>query len=231
LKIGYKSPEALLAELTKSVGRGGVRIESKRSLPRGTIFIFELKAPGVARSVEVTGKVETVSESAPGTYVLHIRYEPPSDHAGLDAVIAQINLNSKHEKKRSHPRIPMHVRAVENRPNSPTYRLRDLSQGGVGIDVEGGELPDHVKVGDRFLLRMKLTTGQLAVTGSVVWAGPVPPTADGTAQSPRIGVAFDMLPAHMLGLLKDLLALRALPAPPWIARLAFGADAVASAAR
>lgn len=55
LKVAYKTPESLLGELTKSVGRGGVRIETKKSLPVGTKFVFELRSPGVRDAVEVSG--------------------------------------------------------------------------------------------------------------------------------------------------------------------------------
>ena len=90
LKVGYKTPETLLGELTKSVGRGGVRIEAKRTVPVGTKFVFELKSVGVKESVEVNGVVQTVTEPAPGRYVLHIRYEPPKNRQGLDAVLKRI---------------------------------------------------------------------------------------------------------------------------------------------
>ena len=50
LKVSYKTPEALLSEFTRSVGRGGVTIESKKSLPVGTRFVFELRAQGVRES-------------------------------------------------------------------------------------------------------------------------------------------------------------------------------------
>ena len=163
LKVAYKSPESLLGELTKSVGRGGVRIETKKALPVGTKFVFELRSPGVRDPVEVSGTVMTVTETSPGRFVLHIRYEPPRNRLGLDGVIKRIFEASQFDKKRKAPRIPLHVRATENKPDSPTYRLRDISAGGVGIDVEADTLPRHIKVGMPFLIQMKLTTGVLSV--------------------------------------------------------------------
>ena len=62
LKVGYQTPETVLGELTKSVGRGGVRIEEKRTVPVGTKFVFELKSVGVKESIEVNGVVQTVTE-------------------------------------------------------------------------------------------------------------------------------------------------------------------------
>ena len=154
-----------------------------------------------------------------GRFVLHIRYEPPRNRIGLDDVIRRIFETSQFEKKRKAPRIPLHVRATENKPDAPTYRLRDISAGGVGIDVEN-TLPRHIKVGASFLIQMKLTTGVLSVPGQVVWA--VSTRASDT-MPPRVGVAFGALDPQVAQLLNDLLTLKALPTPPWIARVTFGA--------
>lgn len=222
LKVAYKSPQALLGELTKSVGRGGVRIESKRSVPIGTKFVFELHAQGVKETVDVLGTVLTVTESTPGKFVLHIRYEPPTVREGLDALISRIFAISRTDPKRKTARVPVQVRAVENRPDSPTYRLRDLSEGGAGIDVESDHLPPHVRVGMPFLLSMKLTQGMLQVPGEVVW---VVSAAQGVPLPPRIGVSFNKLHPKMSDMLSSLIALRGMPPPPWIAKLAFGTEA------
>jgi len=224
LKVGYKSPEALLAELTKSVGRGGVRIESKKSLPVGTSFVFELHSVGLRDTVEVLGTVMSVTESAPGKHVLHIRYEPPKDRHGIESVLKSLHSASHSDVKRKHPRIPLHVRAVEDRQDSAMFRLRDISKGGVGIDVDGDVMPKHVRPGVPFLLRLKLSTGPLVVAGEVVWT--VNTKTDGVPL--RLGVAFTRLPPESEAALDDLLQLRALPAPPWIARLTFGAEALAA---
>ncbi len=224
LKVMYKSPQALLAELTKSVGRGGVRIESKRSVAIGTRFLFELHAQGLKETVDVMGTVLTVAENTPGKFVLHIRYEPPTIRDGLDALLRRIFEVSLSDPKRKTARVPVQVRAVENRPNSPTYRLRDLSQGGAGIDVEGDTLPGHVRVGMRFLFSMKLVPGMLLLPGEVVWV--VSAATTPLPMPPRIGVAFWKLHPKMSDMLEDLIALRSMPPPPWIAKLAFGDDAI-----
>ncbi|MBL8919662.1 MAG: PilZ domain-containing protein [Myxococcaceae bacterium] len=223
LKVGYKTPETLLGELTKSVGRGGVRIEAKRTVPVGTKFVFELKSVGVKESVEVNGTVQTVTETSPGKYVLHIRYEPPRNRQGLDAVLKRIFEATTADKRRRAARVPLHVRATENRADSPVYRIRDLSRGGMGLDVEGGTLPAHIRVGMPALVQMRLTTGQLAAHGQIIWV--IEP--DQTKAVPgRVGVHFSNLSPAAATMLDDLLTLKALPQPPWIARLAFGKDAL-----
>jgi hypothetical protein len=223
LKVSYKTPETLLGELTRSVGRGGVRIESKRTVPVGTAFVFELKSAGVKECVEVLGVVQNVTETAPGRYVLHIRYEAPRTRQGLDALLRRIFEATSADVRRRSARVPLHVRATENTPDSPVYRLRDLSQGGMGLDVEGTTLPPHLTIGTAALVQMKLTTGQLAAHGKIIWVVEPDPT---TGLPGRVGVRFGRMAPAMVTMLEDLLTLRALPQPPWIARLAFGADAV-----
>lgn len=225
LKVGYKTPETLLGELTKSVGRGGVRIEAKRTVPVGTKFVFELKSVGVKESVEVAGTVQTVTETAPGRFVLHIRYEPPKNRQGLDAVLKRIFEATAADQRRRNPRVPLHVRATENKPDSPVYRLRDLSRAGMGLDVECTTLPAHLAIGAPALVQMKLTTGQLLAHGEIVWV--VQPDAT-KAMPARVGVHFGRLAPAVQTMLDDLLSLKALPQPPWIARLAFGAEALAA---
>lgn len=224
LKVGYKTPETLLGELTKSVGRGGVRIEAKRTVPVGTKFVFELKSVGVKESIEVNGVVQTVTETAPGRYVLHIRYEPPKNRQGLDAVLKRIFEATEADKRRRTPRVPLHVRATENKPDSPVYRIRDLSRGGMGLDVECAVLPPHLAIGAPAMVQMKLTTGQLAAHGEIIWI--VQPDKEKSMPA-RVGVHFGRLTPATATMLDDLLTLKALPQPPWIARLAFGNDAMA----
>jgi hypothetical protein len=131
------------------------------------------------------------------------------------------------DAKRKHPRIPLHVRAVEDHQDSAVFRLRDISRGGVGIDVDGEAMPTHVRPGVPFLMQMKLSTAPLVVTGQVVWTQ----TQRVEGAPLRLGVAFTPLAPEHAGHLEDLLQLRALPSPPWIARLVFGAEALAKTAK
>jgi hypothetical protein len=214
LKVSYKSPQALLAELTKSVGRGGTRIESEKGLPVGTRFIFELRSVGLAQPVEVGGTVIQVLPGPNGKKWLHVKYEPPKDRKGIEAVLQQISNTGRYDKQRKHARVPMHVRVVESH-DGPDYRLRDISKGGLGIDVEG-TLPAEVRVGATVTVELRLSTGPLKLTGILVWARMA--SANAPAQ---FGVKFGELPAQILDVLDRLLALQVLPSPPWIAKLTF----------
>jgi hypothetical protein len=225
LKVAYKTPEALISELTRSVGRGGVSIESKRSLAVGTRFIFELHATGVAETVEVYGEVLDVSTSAKGKYLLNIRYDAPTERKGIDTIIQRIFDAHKFEKVRKHPRVPLHLRATEEAPGSPQYVVRDVSRGGLGIEAEAPALPRTIKMGSPFLLELELSLGPLQLHGEVVWLFN-PPRERQRWLNPGFGVAFGKLRPDTIERLQRILTLRGLPPPPWKARVSFGLEAV-----
>ncbi len=89
----------------------------------------------------------------------------------------------------------------------------------MGVDIEANALPARIKVGTPFAISMKLTTGQLNVDGQVVW---VVTSRQADTLPPRVGVAFGAMKTSTKELLRDVLTLRALPTPPWIAKLRFG---------
>src|SRR5512132_1156985 len=70
LKVTYKTPEALIDEYTRSVGQGSVTLETRRSLTRGTRFVFEMQAEGVDQPVEVVGEVVHITPRPGGRYHL-----------------------------------------------------------------------------------------------------------------------------------------------------------------
>lgn len=227
LKVAYKTPGALLSEFTRSVGKGSVSIESGRPLPIGTTFVFELHAQGVENFVEVYGKVLSISVTDPVNkkYLLNIRYEAPGDRRGLDLLLQHIFDSHQYEKVRKHPRIPIQLRATEDRQHSPPYIVRDISRGGLGIEVEAAALPKYVRVGVPFLLELGTTIGPLLLHGEVAWA--FAPRLERTKWvNPGLGVIFGTLRADTVERLKTILHLHGLPPPPWKARVSFGAEAV-----
>ncbi|MDQ3263926.1 MAG: PilZ domain-containing protein [Myxococcota bacterium] len=223
--MSYKSPESLLGEFTRSIGKGVVALETARKLPVGTQFIFELHLSGVAEPVEVLGEVVQVTTSAKGKHLLAIRYDPTGERRGVDAVLRKIFEAHKNEKIRQFPRIPLQLRATEDTPYSPSYLVRDVSRGGVGLEVEAPSLPKQVKMGAPFLLELWISLGTLMLHGEVVWAF-APPTDRAKWVNPSFGVTFGKLRQDTLDRLDRLLVLRGLPPPPWKARVSFGMDAV-----
>lgn len=225
LRVAYKSPAALLGEFTRSVGQGYVALETHRDVEVGTRFVFELHASGVGQPVEVLGEVVQVSREPGGRRLLTVRYDAGDDRAGLDAVLRRIFETYALEQVRRFPRIPLHLRATEEAPFAPTFLVRDISRGGLGLEVEAPALPRAVRVGTPFLLEMGLSIGQLPLHGEVVWTTSSAPGSL-AAMSPGFGVQFGKLQADVAERLEQLLALSALPPAPWRARVSFGLSAV-----
>lgn len=225
-KVSYKSAQSLLSEFTRSVGKGGVTIQSRKRIPLGTKFIFELVSQGLERSVEVVGQVLQVTEGVGGTFLLHIRYDPSVDRQGLDALIQRIFDAHRFEKVRKHARIPLNLRGTEDAPYSPQYVVRDVSMGGIGVEVEAEKLPVAVRTGEPMLLEIWLSLGTLALYGEIVWAV-TPPVDRAALMNPCFGVQFGKLRPETSERLQKIIQLKGLPPPPWRARLSFGMDAVA----
>jgi hypothetical protein len=224
-KVSYKSAASLLSEFTRSVGKGGVTLESRKAVPLGTRFVFELHTQGVAEVVEVLGEVIQVSPGLNGNQLLHVRYDPSNDRQGLDAVIRRIFDSQQYETVRKYPRIPLNLRGTEDTPYSPRYVARDISMGGVGVEVEAERLPGSIRTGQPFLLEIWLSLGTLALHGEIIWT--FAPPADRTALlNPSFGVQFGKLRPDTIERLDHIVQLKGLPPPPWRARLSFGMDAV-----
>lgn len=225
LKVSYKSAESLLSEFTRSIGKGGVTIESRKTVPLGTRFIFELYAQGRGKPVEVNGQVLQVTRGLQGKFLLHIRYDPTNERTGLDSLIQQIFEAHKYEKVRKHPRIPLNLRGTEDTPYSPQYVVRDISMGGVGVEVEADKLPTHIRPSAPFLLEIIVSAGTIALYGEIAWSF-APPEERAKLLNPSFGVAFGKLRPDTMERLEKIIHLRGLPPPPWKARLSFGMDAV-----
>lgn len=222
LKVAYKKPEALLSEYTRSVGRGGVTLQVRKSLPVGTRFVFEMHNPGVATPVEVVGQVVRVTAQPGDRYMITVKYDPGMDRGGLDEVLQRVFDMQAFEKLRRYPRVPLHLPAMEEEtPFAPPFFVKDLSRGGVGLEVEAPALPNTVKVGMPFLLEMELTLGTLMLHGEVAWT-----SAGGPEVLPTFGVNFGTLRPDSVERLEKLLSLESMPPPPWRARICFGMDAV-----
>jgi PilZ domain len=225
LKVNYKSAHNLIAEFTRSVGKGGVTIESRKTVPLGTRFVFELYAQGVAQPVEVFGQVLQISPGLHGKHLLHVRYDPSTDRKGLDVLIQQIFEAHRYEKVRRHPRVPLNLRGTEEAAYSPQYVVRDMSLGGVGVEVEADKLPAHVQISRPFLLEVWLSLGRLMLYGEILWTFN-PPAERAKLLNPAFGVQFGKLRPDTLERLEEIVKLQGLPPPPWKARVSFGMEAV-----
>lgn len=228
LKVAYKTPEALLGEFTRSVGQGGVTLETPRSVPPGTRFVFEMHAQGVDTPLEVVGEVVQVVPRTAERYLLTVRYATGGERDALDAVLQRIFAAHEHEKLRRYPRIPLNLRAVEETPFSPSFYVRDISRGGVGLEVDAPALPHMVQVGTPFLLELELPPGSapLMLHGEVAWTSSSY-RSRASEVTPGFGATFGELRPDTVARLESLLALETLPPAPWVARVSFGRDAAA----
>jgi hypothetical protein len=224
-KVNYSSPQALLAEFTRSVGRGVVTLQSLKAVPVGTQFVFELFASGLKEPVLVRGEVVRVTGGTRGRHLLHISYLAGTDRRGLNQVLRTIIEAHRYESVRKHPRVPLFVAATEDAPYSPSYVLRDISCGGLGVEVEAAEVPSCLKVGAPFCCEVSLSTGMLSLHGKIVWVF-TPPPERAALLNPAFGVKFGRLDDHTMNRLASLVTLNTLPAAPWKARLRFGLAAV-----
>ncbi|RKH12050.1 pilus assembly protein PilZ [Corallococcus sp. CA053C] len=226
LKVAYKTPQSLVGEYTRSVGQGGVTLETRKALPLGTRFTFEMHAGGMARPVEVLGEVVKVEPRPGERFLLTVRYDGSEDRSGLDAVLQHIFAQEEQNGLRRFPRMPLHLRAQEVDTHAPSFIVRDISRGGVGLEVDAPALPREVQVGVPFLLEMDMKEGPLLLHGEVAWTSTLPRKGSTEAVTPGFGATFGRLRPDMLQRLEALMALEHLPPAPWRARVSFGLDAV-----
>lgn len=225
LRVNYKSPEALLQAFTQSVGKGGVDLPSKKKLKMGTRFHIQLLADDVDVPVEVFGEVVHATTQDDGAHVLTIRYDAGTDRAGLDANLRKLfDHHLKSDRVRMHARVPVNITATERkREGSPVYLVRDVSRGGIGVEIEQEKLPPHIRNGVPVFIRMWLNDGTLALHGEVAWTAEPPERNQFHA---TFGVKFGTLQKNTQTLLDRILVLYGMPNGPWRADLAFGMDAV-----
>lgn len=66
LKVEYERLNAFFADYTKNISRGGTFIQTRRPLPEGTEFVFQLFVPTLEQPIEIRGEVKWVVEPVGG---------------------------------------------------------------------------------------------------------------------------------------------------------------------
>ncbi len=215
LRVNYRTPQGLISQLTRGVGKGGVQLEAARPVAEGTTFIIELAANEVEPLVKVSGTVVSVNQVAPDRWLLRIRYAPPDDRAGIDAMLDRIFDDAA--MNRANHRIPLQLRVVDQeRPHSP-IRLRDLSIGGLGLDFAGEAIPEAYGIGAHFVFQLRKAHGSLLLHSEVSWRM----DSDDQSIPHRLGAHFNAPSQEVSAALERILRLEGLPAPPWVARISF----------
>jgi hypothetical protein len=224
LRIAYRSAEAALRELTRNVQRGYVTLETRRPVEPGTRFVFELHGTGVDPPAEVAAEIVELHPTTDGAFSVKLKYKHGEHRQGLDALLRHVFDAQKQDRLRRAPRLPLNVRATEAQSKTTTYVVRDLSTGGLGIEIEAKTLPSAVHVGAAFLLEIDLPNGVMPLHGEISWIASAL-TKEGAVR-PSFGVSFGKLRAVAQDTVKRLLTHRGLPPPPWSARVSFGMDAI-----
>ena len=66
LKVEYERLNAFFADYTKNISRGGTFIHTRKPLPVGTEFLFQLLVPTLAAPLEIRGRVKWIVEAGEG---------------------------------------------------------------------------------------------------------------------------------------------------------------------
>jgi hypothetical protein len=223
LRIAYKTAVDALHEVTRNLQRGEVTLETRKAVEVGTQFIFEMYGNGLGVPALVHADVIAVKPAVEGGFFVTLRYSHGTTRDGFELLLRHVYETQRQDTTRRHPRLPLHVRAVEHTQQT-TYLVRDLSSGGLGVLVEGNDLPQRVQVGAPFLLEIDLPAGVMPLHGEVSWVASAPGAEE--ALRPSFGVSFGKLRTQARDTVKKLLLQKNLPPPPWSARVSFGMDAV-----
>jgi Tfp pilus assembly protein PilZ len=199
LKVAYKTAGSLVSEYARSLGEGGCVLESKRSLPAGTQFVFEMYVPGVRQPVEVEAKVvrSTPSQRA-GMHRIEVEYtSAEAERAPLEQVLKRIFEAQQWERSRKHARVPVHIPALEG---ARACLIRDVSLGGLGVSFPGQKLPAGVKRGTALGVTLDLPPfSRVQIKGEVVWAVPGAEKVDAA-----VGIKFGKLEGDAQGVVELL---------------------------
>jgi type IV pilus assembly protein PilZ len=63
LKVEYERLNAFFADYTKNISRGGTFIHTRKPLPVGTEFLFQLLVPTLDAPLEIRGRVKWIVEA------------------------------------------------------------------------------------------------------------------------------------------------------------------------
>lgn len=228
LRVAYRCPERLLAEVARWAHRCGT-LRARNPLPRGTVLSLELTATGVREPVEILAKVLSVAPLDDGTYRLEVAFQL-GRRGGLDEAVYRILQTKATEPMRRAPRLPVDL-DVEGLGPEAGCRLRDLSLTGAGFDLAAGSPPRALAPGAPALLEIALAGGErLSLPGAVAWVWLGPPRR-GVARG--FAVELEELDLDRLDALDRLLFLRTTPrgARLLLGAAAFDASAPAQAPR
>jgi uncharacterized protein (TIGR02266 family) len=193
LQVGYRTAHSLVTEYTRSISKGGCLLELRHPVAIGTLFIFEMSAPGLPDPVEVQSRVVRVDPpDERGLYPVALEYIATSEEKrrALDSAIDRIFAEQERQGMRRHPRIPVNLLAQDSRLAGRRYLVRDLSLGGMGIRMpDFGEPPPEIRKGTPVLIAIEAGGEKVDLSGEVVWIQ----GAGREFEEVALGIRFDWL--------------------------------------
>jgi Tfp pilus assembly protein PilZ len=196
LQAPFRSAQALVTEYAKSVTRGGCVVVAKRPVIVGSRFVFEMSIPGQVKPLELEGQVTHVTpfddDHGNPRFEIGIAYERTREqHEVLERLLAQIEIDPSFDIRRTHPRIPVNLLALD-RDRGDEIMIHDLSLG--GMQLESAAFPSGVGPGARLALTVTLAGRTIDIPGTVVWLRSQASSAGAAALGgTRLGVKFDEL--------------------------------------
>ena len=205
LKVHYLSPSQLVAEYSRSVGKGVVVVPSRQKVALGDVFVLEMRAIGLYDPVAVKSEVAHIQDNPSGDgYLVGLRYTV--DKSTSDAVVAIITRLlqlQKFEKQRKSFRVPVNWPG-QLHPNNELVKIVDLSKGGMRVCFTArSKLPVECIKGARVLVMLNETAP--SIESELVWA--LDPPGGISMQPPLIGIRFDKIPEAALATLDRMIRL------------------------
>jgi type IV pilus assembly protein PilZ len=119
LKVEYERLNAFFADYTKNISRGGTFIQTRRPLPVGTGFVFQLFVPTLEQPIEIRGEVKWVVEpvlddggqdGAPAGMGIHFVYASEDERRLVERLVERLMVDSLghlvYRKLMAHDRDP-----------------------------------------------------------------------------------------------------------------------------
>ena len=83
LKVEYERLNAFFADYTKNISRGGTFIHTRKPLPVGTEFLFQLLVPTLDAPLEIRGRVKWIVEAGEPAHAVEPGADPPAPGMGI----------------------------------------------------------------------------------------------------------------------------------------------------
>lgn len=202
LRAFYRSPGALLRELSRALNVGHATLRAESGLPVGTRLHLVMVADALAEPIEVSGTI-TECRLRGSRYRIGLRYDFDAGPHRAHIAAAIAVLRGETVAPRREPRVPLALR-VEARGLDAT--VANASPRGLELALSGLRLP-ALTPGSRLFLSLSGSQARnraaIRVEFEVRWVGP--PEATGRRRRVLVGGRFPSAPAAVRARLRSIL--------------------------